>query len=97
MMLKSNPGFSTFPRTMPANPTNRSNLPVGQPVDQPKMIRPGVMHAEADAPGNSKWYALPPEHPERAAKGDLGELVMPGFESKPLSHPGLPFAGLRKE
>lgn len=61
------------------------------PTDTPILIRPGVMHRETDYHGNGKYYSLPPEHPERAAKGDLGNSVIPGFESKPLEHPGLPF------
>jgi hypothetical protein len=70
-------------------PKSYSN--VGIPVDTPIVERPGVMHREADYHGNAKWLALPPEHPERADKGDLGEVVIPGLETKPLSHPGLPF------
>jgi hypothetical protein len=50
------------------------------------------MHREADYQGNAKYLALPPEAAERAAKGDLGEVVMPGLETKPLEHPGLPFS-----
>lgn len=63
----------------------------GIPLDTPILLRPGVMHREADYHGNAKHLALPPEHPERADKGDLGETVIPGLETKPLSHPGLPF------
>lgn len=61
------------------------------PIDEPVVLRPGVMHREADAPGNAKWYMLPPEAKERADKGDLGLSVIPGFEPKPLSHSGKPF------
>jgi hypothetical protein len=65
------------------------------PHDEPKEIRPGVMHKEDDAPGNQKWYALPPEAPERTSKGDLGFAGLkpskPSFESS-----GEPFANLRK-
>jgi hypothetical protein len=64
----------------------------GIPIDEPILLRPGVTHREADAPGNAKWLALPPEAAERAAKGDLGEVVIPGLECKPLEHPGLPFS-----
>lgn len=67
----------------------------GHPIDEPisASIRPGVMVREADYNGSGKHNegALPPEHPERAAKGDLGLSVIPGLEVKPLSHPGLPF------
>ena len=42
------------------------------PVDTPVEIRPGVMHREADFHGAAKLYGLPPEHPERTQKGDLG-------------------------
>jgi hypothetical protein len=63
----------------------------GIPTDSPVIERPGVMHREADFHGNAKWLALPPEDPERARKGDLGETIIPGLETEPLSHPGLPF------
>lgn len=66
------------------------------PLDQPIVESPGVMHKEGDCSGNAKWYALPPEDPRRAEKGDLGLSVIKDFESRPLSHPGLPFANLRK-
>ena len=69
---------------------------IGFPLDQPIITSPGVMVREADAPGNAKWLALPPEAPQRAAKGDLGETTIANLESKPLSHEGLPFANLRK-
>lgn len=42
------------------------------PADQPIVLRPGVMHREADSLGHARHYALPAEHPERAQKGDLG-------------------------
>jgi hypothetical protein len=71
---------------MAKNPMN-----AGIPTDTPITIRPGVTHREADYHGNAKWLALPPEHPERSDKGDLGETVIPGLETKPLTHPGLPF------
>ena len=63
------------------------NVPLDQPIEE----RPGVMVREADAPGNAKHMALPPEAPERAEKGDLGNLIIPGFEPRPLQHPGLPY------
>jgi len=63
----------------------------GMPVDTPILIRPGVTHKESDFHGNGKHYALPPEHPERSAKGDLGLSVIPGLETKPTDYPGLPF------
>ena len=66
------------------------------PIDEPVLLRPGVMHREADFHGNGKFYALPPEHPERADKGDLGLSNIPGLESRSLSHAGTPFANLRK-
>lgn len=55
------------------------------------------MHREADYHGNAKNYALPPEHPERAEKGDLGLSVIPGLETKPLEQPEPPFVNLRKD
>jgi hypothetical protein len=65
------------------------------PLDQPREIRPGVMHRETDWQGSGKWYALPPEAPERAAKGDLGLSTIKDFESRPLTSAGLPFRNLR--
>lgn len=67
----------------------------GIPTDEPVLERPGVMHREADFHGNAKYLSLPPESPERASKGDLGNSIIPDFDSKPLSHSGLPFTNLR--
>lgn len=67
----------------------------GIPLDTPILLRPGVMHREADCHGNAKWYVQPWESSTEAAKGNLGNTVIPGLESKPLSHPGLPFMNLR--
>ncbi|MEE9592238.1 MAG: hypothetical protein V3W28_01505 [Thermoplasmata archaeon] len=69
----------------------KNNPNIGQPVDQPIVLRPGVMHRESDYHGSGKHYALEPEHPERAEKGDLGLSTIEDFESRPLSHEGLPF------
>ena len=64
---------------------------VGIPIDEPVILRPGVTHKEEDYSGNAKHLAIPPEHPERADKGDLGLTVIPNFDSKPLSHSGKPY------
>lgn len=64
------------------------------PVDEPVLLKPGVMHREADYHGNAKYYALPADAPLRLAKGDLGLENIAGFESRALEHPGLPFAKL---
>jgi len=64
---------------------------VGIPLDEPILERPGVIHKENGYSGNAANIALPPEHPERAEKGDLGLTNIPDFEPKPLSHGGLPF------
>lgn len=69
----------------------KNNTNVGHPIDQPVLLRPGVMHAESDFHGSMKHYALEPEHPERAKKGDLGMSDIPDFDSRPLSHSGMPF------
>ena len=69
----------------------KNNPNIGQPVDQPILLRPGVMHRESDWHGSAKHYALSPEHPERAKKGDLGLMDIQDFPSRPLSHAGLPF------
>lgn len=68
----------------------------GIPVDEPVLLEPGVMHREADYHGNAKFYTLPPEDPLRANKGDLGLSVIPNFDSRALSHDGVPFANLRR-
>jgi hypothetical protein len=39
-----------------------------------------------------KFCNVPVEAPVHANQGDLGNLVMPGFESRPLTHPGKPFS-----
>lgn len=69
----------------------KNNTQVGHPVDQPVLLRPGVMHRESDCHGSGKHYALPPEHPERAKKGDIGLSDIADMPSRPLSHAGLPF------
>jgi hypothetical protein len=65
------------------------------PLDQPREIRPGVMHAETNWQGSGKWYSLPPDSMERQAKGDLGLSHIRDFESRPLTSPMLPYANLR--
>jgi hypothetical protein len=65
------------------------------PLDQPREIRPGVMHAETNWQGSAKWYALPPEASERTAKGDIGLSTIKGLDSRALTTPGLPFTNLR--
>jgi hypothetical protein len=66
------------------------------PIDQPILLRPGVMHREADAPGDAKHYALPPEHPERTAKGDLGFAGLPPARHSFEGGAAPPFSNLRK-
>jgi len=69
----------------------------GHPIDEPVLLRPGVMHREADFHGAASHYALPPEHAERADKGDLGLEKIPGFDSRAsFESPGEPFASLSK-
>ena len=72
----------------------KPSLPV-VPHDTPILIRPGIMHREADFHGGGRAYVLPPEHPERQVKGDLGAETVRDFEPRALSHSGLPFANLR--
>ena len=67
------------------------NNQFGHPIDSPVLLRPGVMHAETDYHGSAKHYGLTPEHPERAKKGDLGLSQIQDFDSRALSHTGLPF------
>lgn len=62
------------------------------PVDQPIVTRPGIKFKEADMFAYPKYVTVPWEAPENAKKGDLGNLVMPGFESRALTHPGKPFS-----
>lgn len=59
------------------------------PTDEPVLIRPGVVHREADFHGSAKWLTLPPEAKERTDKGDLGFGGM--APPRPLSHGGKPF------
>ena len=67
------------------------------PLDEPILIRPGVMHREADYHGNAKHYALPLDHPERAKKGDLPMDPIKDFDPKPIEGGGLPFKNLRSK
>jgi hypothetical protein len=66
------------------------------PTDEPILIRPGVMHREDDFHGSAKHYALPPEHPERTAKGDLGFAGLPAPTHSFESGDAAPFANLHK-
>lgn len=61
------------------------------PLDQPIVLRPGVKLREADWQGGGRWYALPPDAPERAAKGDLSMTNIKDFESRALTSPGAPY------
>lgn len=65
------------------------------PLDTPRTIAPGELAPERNAPGNAQWLSLPPEAPQRAAKGDLGMSVIKDFDSRPLTSPGAPFTNLR--
>lgn len=62
------------------------------PLDQPRMIRPGVKLREADAPGNASWLAVPPSNPDRARQGDLSMDPIANFDSRPsLEMSGAPY------
>lgn len=61
------------------------------PLDQPRMIRPGVKLREADFHGNASWLAVPPENPDRARAGDLSMTDIKGLESRALNTPGAPY------
>jgi len=61
------------------------------------LVPPGVHPGENMHPGAAVHTALPPEHPSRAEKGDLGEEVIAGMPSRPsFESPGVPFANLRR-
>jgi hypothetical protein len=67
------------------------------PIDEPVKVRDGVMYREADYHGSAHHIALAPEHPEREAKGDLGEVHMKDFEPRAsFESPGAPWKNLRK-
>lgn len=61
------------------------------PLDQPRLLRPGVSLKESDFHGSDKHQALEPEQEERKKKGDLGLSDIADFPTRPLSHTGLPF------
>ena len=67
------------------------NTMMTYPLDQPSVLAQGFALRESDAPGNAKWLALPPESPERAAKGDLSMSHIANFEPRPLTTPGVPY------
>lgn len=61
------------------------------PLDKPIEVRPGVMHRETDYHGSAKWYALPPESPERSRGGDLSMTSIKDFAPRALTSAGNPF------
>ena len=64
--------------------------PVSPPAPQGSpLFRPLVGYYPARDPVMQTEY--PPEYPDRGKKGDLGNLVIPGLEVKPLTSPGLPY------
>ena len=68
------------------------------PLDEPVILRDGVTHREADFHGSAHWLYVSPEHPERAAKGDLGMAHIKNFEPRYSfeSQGRLPYKNLRK-
>ena len=54
---------------------SKAVLNAGIPVDSPRLLRDGVIYRESDHHGSAKYFALEKEHPERAAKGDLGGRI----------------------
>lgn len=67
---------------------------VGHPIDVPSIVGPGLKYPEDNTPGDAKHLAVGPEHPTRRMKGDLGNAVIPGFESRALTGGG-PTKGLK--
>lgn len=61
------------------------------PLDQPRLIRPGIKLKEADFHGSAARLAVPPENPDRAHAGDLSMTNIKNFESRPLTTPGAPY------
>ena len=58
------------------------------PLDQPIKLRDGVVHREADFHGSAHWLYVKPEHPVRAAKGDLGLEYIKDMEPRySFEHP----------
>jgi hypothetical protein len=65
------------------------------PLDQPRLIREGVMPGERGISGADSHIALPTEHLERVRKGDKSMHAIPNLEPRPLSHSGQPFKDLK--
>lgn len=64
------------------------------PHDEPRLVAPGVRYRERDWHGSGARLSLPPEAPERRAKGDLG---MTGLEPpRALDSGGKPYGALTK-
>ncbi len=61
---------------------SKAVLNAGIPVDVPRLLRPGVIYRETDQHSNAKFFALEKEHPERAAKGDLGSREIRDMPSR---------------
>jgi hypothetical protein len=68
------------------------------PIDEPAIEREGLMHRETDFHGSMKYLYVKPEHPLRAAKGDLGLEMIKDFAPR-YSFEGphkSPYKNLRK-
>lgn len=75
-----------------ARPIIFGNIPLG-----PATAEFGVFYPENVHPGAAVHMAVPPEHPLRARKGDLGETRIKDMDPRhSFESPGAPFANLRR-
>jgi len=63
--------------------------------DGPALTPSGLHRSEAGMPGAGRQGYVPPEHPVRAIKGDLGNRNIRGLDSRPsFESPGVPYQNL---
>lgn len=65
------------------------------PLDVPHIEGPGRVHREDGAPGNDSHQYVPPEHPIRQEKGDIGLSFIKDFEPRALTSGPVPWKNLR--
>jgi hypothetical protein len=65
------------------------------PLDVPHIGGPGFVHRTAMAPGNDSHQYIPPEHPIRREKGDIGMSEIKDFTPRALTSGGTPWKSLK--
>jgi hypothetical protein len=72
-----------------------TSLFYNMPLDTPHIEGPGVVHREADAPGNDSHQYVPPEHATRREKGDIGLAEIRDMTPRALTGGEAPWKGMK--